>query len=72
MPFNQEKFNQQFLEMRQSAQKQQSSVNGLQYAKEIMQANDGSAEAAILIELALQKRLALQKEPALQETNVHD
>jgi UDP-glucose:(heptosyl)LPS alpha-1,3-glucosyltransferase len=72
MPFNQEKFNQQFLEMRQSAQKQQWSVNGLQYAKEIMQANDGSAEAAILIELALQKRLALQKEPALQETNVHD
>lgn len=56
MPFNQEKFNQQFLEMRQSAQKQQWSANGLQYAKDIMQANDGSAEAAILIALALQKK----------------
>jgi UDP-glucose:(heptosyl)LPS alpha-1,3-glucosyltransferase len=58
MPFDQDKFNQQFLEMRQTDKRQQWSENGLSYAKNIMQANDGSAEANILIELALRKKTA--------------
>ncbi len=55
-PFDQAKFNQQFLEMRQTDQKSQWAANGLSYAKHIMQANDGSAEALILIELAQRKQ----------------
>ncbi len=55
MPFNQERFNEQFLAMMQSGQKAQWSANGLKYVKAIMQANDGSAEANILIDLAQKK-----------------
>lgn len=55
-PFNQTLFNQQFLQMIQSEQKAQWSANGLTYVQKIMQANDGSAEAEILIQLAGQKR----------------
>jgi UDP-glucose:(heptosyl)LPS alpha-1,3-glucosyltransferase len=55
MPFEQEKFNAQFLEMRQSEQKQNWAANGLKYVEKIMQANDCSAEAEILIALAAEK-----------------
>jgi UDP-glucose:(heptosyl)LPS alpha-1,3-glucosyltransferase len=56
-PFNQEVFNQQWLEMRQALDlankpKPKWSKNGLAYTKKIMQDNDGSAEANILIQLA--------------------
>jgi UDP-glucose:(heptosyl)LPS alpha-1,3-glucosyltransferase len=52
LPFSQEKFNAQFLEMRQSEQKQKWAASGLQLARQLMQENDGSAEAEILIRLA--------------------
>ncbi|MEQ1598764.1 MAG: glycosyltransferase family 4 protein [Methylotenera sp.] len=55
MPFDQAQFNAQFLSMRQSDQKQTWSANGLTYVKTIMKANDGSAEAEILIALATEK-----------------
>jgi UDP-glucose:(heptosyl)LPS alpha-1,3-glucosyltransferase len=54
-PFDQERFNAQFLTMMQSEQKAQWSANGLKYVQTIMQANDGSAEANILIDLAQRK-----------------
>ena len=60
-PFDQARFNQQFLTMRQTlevqkpSQKQKWAANGLKYVKKIMQANDGSAEAEILIALATEK-----------------
>lgn len=59
MPFDQEKFNAQFLEMRQSDQKEKWAANGLKYTQLIMQANDGSAEANILIELAQRKKAGI-------------
>ena len=55
-PFDQARFNQQFLEMRQSTKKQKWAANGLKYVEKIMQANDGSAEAEILIALAIEKQ----------------
>ena len=55
-PFDQEKFNAQFLEMCQSDHKQKWAANGLNYVEKIMQANDGSAEAEILIALATEKQ----------------
>jgi UDP-glucose:(heptosyl)LPS alpha-1,3-glucosyltransferase len=55
MPFEQEKFNAQFLEIRKSDQKEEWAANGLNYVQKIMQANDGSAEAEILIALATEK-----------------
>ncbi len=55
LPFDQERFNAQFLTMMQSEQKAQWSANGLKYVQAIMQANDGSAEANILIDLAQRK-----------------
>ena len=58
MPFNQALFNQQFLQMRQSDELEQWAANGLQYVQQIMLANDGSAEANILIDLAKQKQLS--------------
>ena len=54
-PFNQADFNQHFLQMIQTDQKAQWAQNGLAYVQQIMQANDGSAEAEILIKLANQK-----------------
>lgn len=56
LPFDQASFNQQFLIMMQSEQKAQWSANGLKYVQDIMQANDGSAEANILINLAQRKQ----------------
>ena len=52
LPFDQERFNLQFLEMIQTSQKAQWSINGINYAKKILAENDGSAEATILINLA--------------------
>lgn len=56
MPFDQTLFNQQWLAMRTATpeQRHQWASNGLHYAQHIMQANDGSAEAKILIQLAQQ------------------
>lgn len=56
MPFDQEKFNAQFLEMRESPRRDEWSTNGLQLARRLMQENDGSAEAEILIALAQKKK----------------
>lgn len=56
LPFDQPRFNQQFLEMRQTDKKTQWAANGLIYTQHIMQANDGSAEANILIDLAQRKK----------------
>lgn len=55
IPFNQTRFNADFLAMRTSADKALWAQNGLDYAETIMQANDGSAEANILIDLAQKK-----------------
>ncbi len=56
MPFNQTLFNQQWLAMRTASAEQRAAwgLNGLRYAQQMMQANDGSAEANILIQLAEQ------------------
>lgn len=61
MPFNQSYFNQQWFTMRTASevQRQAWSMNGLAYAKQLMEANDGSAEAIILIELAMRKKASV-------------
>ena len=63
MPFIQANFNAQFLQMREAsaAQKQTWAQNGLTYVQKMMQANDGSAEANILIALANQKQVSAKK-----------
>lgn len=60
MPFDQARFNQAWLSMREALDvnaenKPNWGENGLRYAQNIMQANDGSAEADILIRLATEK-----------------
>ena len=60
-PFNQVVFNEEFLKMRQTDKKTKWSQNGLTYVQKIMQANDGGAEAEILIELASKKAALPQK-----------
>jgi UDP-glucose:(heptosyl)LPS alpha-1,3-glucosyltransferase len=57
VPFNQELFNQQWLAMRTATAEKRTawSNNGLNHTKQIMQDNDGNAEAKILIQLAEQK-----------------
>ncbi|MDP2246620.1 MAG: glycosyltransferase family 4 protein [Nitrosomonadales bacterium] len=54
-PFDQAAFNQLFQQMMTSATREDWSRNGLDYAKQIMQANDGSAEASVLIDVARKK-----------------
>jgi len=54
-PFDQQQFNAQFLMMRESQEKSRWAENGLRLAKRLMQENDGSAEADILIKLAKAK-----------------
>ncbi|OYY50552.1 MAG: glycosyl transferase family 1 [Methylophilaceae bacterium 17-44-8] len=56
MPFNQALMNQQWLAMRTSsnAQRETWAQNGLSHLQGVMRANDGSAEAKILIQLAEQ------------------
>ncbi len=56
LPFSQTHFNSQFLTIRQSPEKKRWADNGLQLAEQLMQENDGSAEAEILIKLALEKK----------------
>lgn len=55
-PFDQDDFNRLFLQMMQSSEREQWSRNGLAHARQIMAANDGSAEARVLIEVAEKKR----------------
>ncbi len=61
MPFEQANFNILFAQMRTSEYKQMWADNGLKQARKIMQENDGSAEAKILIRLANEKRSAAKK-----------
>lgn len=58
VPFDQSGFNQQFLSMRtaNASQRENWTKNGLRHAQQVMQANDGSAEAKILIALAEQSK----------------
>lgn len=63
MPFDQQSFNQAFVTMIESPRKSEWAINGLEYAKVLMQENDGSAEAKILIALAERKQ---QESKALQ------
>ncbi|HEY0562759.1 MAG TPA: glycosyltransferase family 4 protein [Methylophilus sp.] len=60
LPYDQDSFNAQWMIMRRADAEQlkQWSDNGLAYAQTIMAANDGSAEAEILIALATQKQRA--------------
>lgn len=58
MPFEQSNFNTLFAHMRVSEHLQMWADNGLKQAQKIMQENDGSAEAEILIRLALAKKAA--------------
>ncbi len=67
VPFSQETFNSLWLRMRQQlahdAKKQSDwSQHGLVYAKQIMQANDGRAEANILMQLASSKRTEAEQQ----------
>ena len=55
MPYSQVNFNALFAEMRRSNKKAEWAKNGLQKAQQLMQENDGSAEAQILIDLAKSK-----------------
>jgi UDP-glucose:(heptosyl)LPS alpha-1,3-glucosyltransferase len=55
-PYDQTIFNQMFLDMMQSPERQRWQGAGVAYAKAIMAANDGSAEARVLIEAAIHKR----------------
>jgi UDP-glucose:(heptosyl)LPS alpha-1,3-glucosyltransferase len=55
MPFEQANFNALFAQMRSSDQLPIWAKNGLKQAQKVMQENDGSAEAEILIELATEK-----------------
>jgi UDP-glucose:(heptosyl)LPS alpha-1,3-glucosyltransferase len=52
MPFDQARFNAEFSTMRTSSLHDVWANNGLDYIQHVMQANDGSAEANILINLA--------------------
>ena len=70
-PFNQAVFNQQFLQMIQSDKKAEWAQNGLAYVQKIMQANDGGAEAEILIGLAT-KKIANQRPASPKKENAHE
>ena len=55
-PFQQQELNSQLIEMLMSDMRDEWSANGLKYAKGIMVANDGSAEAKILLSIAKNKQ----------------
>jgi UDP-glucose:(heptosyl)LPS alpha-1,3-glucosyltransferase len=57
MPFEQVNFDALFAQMRNSDQLQSWAKNGLKQAQKLMQENDGSAEAEILIRLATTKKV---------------
>ncbi|CAG0957375.1 UDP-glucose:(heptosyl)LPS alpha-1,3-glucosyltransferase [Methylophilaceae bacterium] len=54
-PFDQDSFNALFYGMMTSQERDAWSKNGLDYARNIMSANDGSAEAAVLVDIAANK-----------------
>lgn len=54
-PFDQQDFNRLFLQMMRTGDRGQWSQNGLVYARKLMDANDGSAEARVLIRAAENK-----------------
>lgn len=56
-PFDQAEFNLLFEQMMTTPSRDEWHQNGLDYAHKIMQANDGSAEARVLIEVAQKKRI---------------
>lgn len=56
LPFDQQVFNAQFLTMRESSETARWAENGYRLAERLMEENDGSAEANILIKLANQKK----------------
>ncbi len=56
-PFQQHEFNRLLLEMLTSDKLEMWRKNGISYTQELMKANDGSAEAAILIALAERKKV---------------
>ncbi len=58
-PFNQEDFNSLFLQMMNSPERENWSRHGLDYARQIMRVNDGSAEAQVLVDAARKKSQAL-------------
>ena len=55
-PFDQQAFNTLFAQMLVSPETERWRQNGIAYASKLMQANDGRAEANILLTLASQKR----------------
>ena len=61
MPFEQANFNALFAQMRTSESRQLWANNGLKQAQKLMQENDGSAEAEILIRLADEKQAKAKK-----------
>jgi UDP-glucose:(heptosyl)LPS alpha-1,3-glucosyltransferase len=61
MPFEQANFNALFAQMRGSDQLSAWAKNGLKQAQKVMQENDGSAEAEILISLANKKHATAKK-----------
>ncbi len=63
-PFDQHVFNAQFEMMIDSEHLKNWGKNGLEYVQKIMQANDGSAEAEILIKLATAKLAAINASSA--------
>lgn len=69
-PFDQTNFDAQFLQMRESAEKPKWAANGLSYVQNIMQENDGSAEAEILIALANEKQAKAKKAKAKKASHV--
>ena len=81
-PFDQHLFNAQFAQMIDADQLKNWGNNGLEYVQKIMQANDGGAEAEILITLANaklaneklenKKTLAKQKLPLHEKVTMHE
>ncbi len=55
-PFDQSVFDQLFQQLMVSEERENWSRNGMDYARQIMQANDGSAEARVLIDVAKKKQ----------------
>ena len=81
-PFDQHLFNAQFAQMIDTDQLKNWGNNGLEYVQKIMEANDGGAEAEILITLANaklaneklenKKTLAKQKLPLHEKVTMHE
>ena len=70
-PFDQLVFNKQFAQMIETDQLDAWGNNGLAHAQKIMQANDGSAEAEILIALAA-KKIAKFETPSCEKEKLRE